>query len=41
MWMVAYKLILTKGNMIARNWQGDPSCYFYGGIELMDHLLFQ
>jgi hypothetical protein len=38
MWMVAQKAILTKDNMVARNWQGDPGCYF---CESVDHLLFQ
>jgi hypothetical protein len=33
MWLVAQKAILTKDNMIRRNWQGGP-------IETVDHLLF-
>jgi hypothetical protein len=39
--MVPQKAILTKENMIARNWQGDPSCYFCDTSETVDHLLFQ
>jgi hypothetical protein len=34
-------VILTKDNMIDRNWQGDPGCYFCGEIETVDHFLFQ
>jgi hypothetical protein len=41
MWMLAQKSILTKDNMIVRNWQGDPSCYFCGDTESLDHSLFQ
>jgi hypothetical protein len=40
MWLVAQKAILTRENMIKRNWQGDPGCYFCGAIESVDHLLF-
>jgi hypothetical protein len=41
MWMIAQSSILTKDNMLARNWQGDPSCYFCGELEIVNHLLFQ
>jgi hypothetical protein len=40
MWLVAQKAILTKENMIARKWQGDPGCYFCDEMETVDHLLF-
>jgi hypothetical protein len=30
MWLLEQKAILTKDNMIKRNWQGGPGCYFYG-----------
>jgi hypothetical protein len=40
-WMVAQNAILTKENMIFRNWQGDPACYFCGDPESVSHLLFQ
>jgi hypothetical protein len=40
MWLVAQKAILTKNNMVIRNWKGDPGCYFYGDLETVDHLLF-
>jgi hypothetical protein len=41
MWMVAQRAILTKDNMLSRNWHGDPGCYFCGFVETVDHLLFQ
>jgi hypothetical protein len=28
MWLVEQGAILTKDNMLKRNWQRDPSCYF-------------
>jgi hypothetical protein len=39
MWLVANKAILTKDNMIKRNWKGDPSCYFCQ--QPVTHLLFK
>ena len=33
--------ILTKGNLIKRGWQGDPSCPFCGEFESTDHLFVQ
>jgi hypothetical protein len=38
--LVEQKAILTKDNMIKRQWQGDPSCYFCSAPETMDHLFF-
>jgi hypothetical protein len=40
MWLVAEKAILTKDNMIRKNWKGNPGCYFCGSLETVDHLLF-
>lgn len=40
MWLVENKAILTKENMVKRNWQGDPTCYFCDQPETVDHLLF-
>jgi hypothetical protein len=40
MWLLAQKSILTKENMLKRNRQGSPDCYFCGGAETVDHLLF-
>jgi hypothetical protein len=34
------KAILTKDNMVGKNWKGDPSCYFCGGLKNIDYLLF-
>jgi len=41
LWMILNNAILTKDNMIKRNWQGDPSCYFCNQTETANHLLFQ
>lgn len=40
LWLVEQKAILTKDNMVRRNWQGDPKCYFCNLPETVDHLLF-
>jgi hypothetical protein len=40
LWLVANDAILTKDNMIKRNWSGDPSCYFCQQPETVTHLLF-
>jgi len=40
MWLYENKAILTKENLLRRNWQGDPSCYFCPNDENMDHLFF-
>jgi hypothetical protein len=40
MWLLEQKAILTKDNMIKRNWQGDPGCYFCGAPKNCDHLIF-
>jgi hypothetical protein len=41
LWMAVNNAILTKDNMIKRNWSGDPSCYFCSQPETVNHLLFQ
>jgi hypothetical protein len=41
MWMLSRRVILTKDNMLARNWQGDPDCYLCGNTESVDRPLFQ
>jgi hypothetical protein len=38
---IAQRAIVTKDNMIRRNYHGDPSCYFCGDSESTGHLLFQ
>jgi hypothetical protein len=40
MWLVAQKAILTKDNMLIKNWKGDLGCCFCGGLKTVDHLLF-
>jgi hypothetical protein len=41
MWLVEQNAILTKGNMLRKNWHGDPSCYFCDSPETVDHLFFE
>lgn len=33
--------ILTKDNLLKRNWKGDPTCYFCNYTEDISHLFFQ
>jgi hypothetical protein len=40
MWLIEQKVVLTKGNMIWRKWQGSPDCYLCGGPKCNDHLFF-
>jgi len=40
LWLLENKGVLTKDNLIRRNWQGDPSCYFCSTNESIDHLFF-
>jgi hypothetical protein len=40
MWFVMQMSILTKEDMIKRNWGGGPRCYFCNEPETVDHLLF-
>jgi hypothetical protein len=41
MWLAEQKAVLTKDNMLMRNWQGDPGCFFCGLPETNDHLFFE
>jgi hypothetical protein len=41
LWLILNNAILTKDNMIKRNWVGDPPCYFCDKEETITHLLFQ
>jgi hypothetical protein len=41
LWLVANDAILTKDNMLKRNWSGDPNCYFCNSPESANHLLFR
>jgi hypothetical protein len=38
MWLTTQKVILTKDNMLRRNWQGNSRCYLCDASEMMDHL---
>jgi len=40
LWLLENKAVLTKDNLIKRNWVGDPSCYFCSENENLDHLFF-
>jgi hypothetical protein len=40
MWLLEQKVVLTKDNMIRRNWQGSPYCYLCGDPESNNHLFF-
>jgi hypothetical protein len=41
MWLMEQDSILTKDNMLRRNWQGDPCCYFCDAPKTMVHLMFE
>jgi hypothetical protein len=38
MWLLTQNAILTKDNMIKRNWQGDQHCRFCDKEENLMHL---
>jgi hypothetical protein len=40
LWLVANNAILTKDNMIKRQWKRDPTCYFCHLPKSATHLLF-
>jgi len=40
LWLLENQVVLTKDNLLKRNWQGDPSCYFCTSNENIDHLFF-
>jgi len=40
-WLLEKNVVLTKDNMVKRNWLGDPSCAFCEQMETVDHLFFQ
>jgi hypothetical protein len=40
MWLLEQRVVLTKDNMLKRNWYGNPDCYFCGAPESNDHLFF-
>jgi hypothetical protein len=40
MWLLNQNAILTKDNMLKRNWQGDHHCRFCDKDENLIHLFF-
>ena len=38
MWFLNRKVLLTKDNLLKRNWHGCTKCSFCGGEETIDHL---
>ena len=40
MWLLENNAVLTKDNLLRRNWVGSPSCYFCQNNESIDHLFF-
>jgi hypothetical protein len=41
MWFLHRKVILTKDNLIKRNWNGNESCCFCDDKESIQHLFFE
>jgi len=40
LWLIEQKAILTRDNMVRRNWPGNPSCNFCNNDESINHLFF-
>jgi len=40
MWYLYKGVVLTKDNLVWRQWQGDRKCCFYSSDESIQHLLF-
>jgi hypothetical protein len=41
MWFLHRKVILTKDNLVKKNWQGNTSCCFCDKEEFIQHLFFE
>jgi hypothetical protein len=41
MWFFHTKVILTKDNLLKRNWNGNESCCFCNSKEFIQHLFFE
>ena len=41
LWLVNRNAVLTKDNLIKRNWQGSACCVFCGNDENINHLFFE
>lgn len=40
MWLMINEAILTKSNLLRRNWNGDPTCFFCKCTENISHFSF-
>ena len=40
MWLLENNDVLTKDNLLKKNWLGSPTCYFCSSHECIDHLFF-
>jgi hypothetical protein len=41
MWFLHHKVILTKDNLVKRNWEGSKTCVFCDKGESIHHLFFE
>ena len=41
MWLINHNAILTKDNLLKRNWSGDLRCAFCNAIETIPHIFFE
>ena len=41
MWLINHNAILTKDNLLKRNWLGDPTCAFGNETETIPHIFFE
>lgn len=41
MWLINHNAILTKDNLLKRNWSGDPTCAFGNETETIPHIFFE
>ena len=41
MWLIEHNTILTKDNLLKRNWSGNMMCTFCSKPESIDHLFFE
>lgn len=39
--LILNNAVLTKDNLLKRNWAGDPTCYFCTNAKTVSHLFFQ
>jgi hypothetical protein len=40
LWLLYREAIVTKDNLVKRNWHGNVMCYFCNNIETIQHLFF-